>query len=95
MDPGIRIGKTTEHLNMLYGIEVEVGGTEQIVWEPHVIRLALTPEAKQMADVLVSALKKTQLKVEGPTSMYSPEFDLGSRPPTEAPVRIMVGIKPR
>jgi len=81
---------------LIYGIQVQVGSTQQTLSGALVRCLALTPEAKKMAEVLVEGLRRTQLPpIDGPVQMLPPELDLGTTPMSEAPIRVMVGIKPR
>jgi hypothetical protein len=83
---------------ILFGIQVEVGSTNEILGGAIVRRIALKPRDRKLADVLASQLREMQLTpfANHPVDMlYPPELDIGDTPVSEAPVRIMIGVKPR
>jgi hypothetical protein len=96
-------GKVTTYSKLLYGMQLEIGSPNQeLVGNGNikfVVRMPLTPTAKKASEVLASVLLHEKLIAEAPVPMIPKAFegmDLpGLVPMSEAPIRLMIGVKPR
>lgn len=89
-----------EYEKLLSGTRVEIGSPTQEVKGMNVVRIALTPAGEKAAEALAKALRAAGLSTaDSPKKMVPWDFERiieqGLVPISEAPVRVMVGVKPR
>jgi hypothetical protein len=101
MDPAS--GKVATYSKLVFGVRLEIGSPNQELSGNgninFVVRMPLTPTAQKASEVLASVLLHEKLIAEAPVPMIPKAFegmDLpGLVPMSEAPIRLMIGVKPR
>jgi hypothetical protein len=90
----------TSYSRLLIGTRVEIGSSTQELSGVFVIRIALTPEGRKAAETLLATLKGEHLTQEPKLVPMMPKQweaieQQGLVPISEAPIRLMIGVKPR